>query len=215
MIGDVVGHDTAAAGAMGQVRGLLRGIAYTTGDGPAEVLRRLDAAMEGLLVRTTATAVVLRIEQTPDERERGLTRLRWSNAGHPPPMIVHADGAVQPLTTLDADLLLGFDPTTPRIESETMVDRGATVLLYTDGLIERRGQGLDEGLALLRDTLITLADQPLDDLCDEVLSRLLPDAPEDDVALVAVRLHLQDQPRPAEAGPRVLPPGVPAEPDTV
>ena len=215
VIGDVVGHDTAAAGAMGQVRGLLRGIAYTTGDGPAEVLRRLDAAMEGLLVRTTATAVVLRIEQTPDERERGLTRLRWSNAGHPPPMIVHADGAVQPLTTLDADLLLGFDPTTARIESETMVDRGATVLLYTDGLIERRGQGLDEGLALLRDTLITLADHTLDDLCDEVLSRLLPEAPEDDVALVAVRLHLQDQPRPAEAGPRVLPPGVPAEPDTV
>ena len=45
-----------------------------------------------------------------------------------------------------------------------MVDRGATVLLYTDGLIERRGQGLDEGLALLRDTLLTLADHTLDDL---------------------------------------------------
>ena len=208
VIGDVVGHDTAAAGAMGQVRGLLRGIAFTTGAGPAEVLRRLDAAMEGLLVRTTATAVVLRIEQTPDERERGVTRLRWSNAGHPPPMIVHADGAVQPLVSMDADLLLGLDPTTARVETEVVVDRGATVLLYTDGLIERRGQGLDEGLALLRDTLVELADEPLDDLCDEVLRRLLTDAPEDDVALVAVRLHRQDQPRPAEAGPQVLPPGV-------
>ena len=214
VIGDVVGHDSAAAGAMGQVRGLLRGIAYTTGDGPSEVLRRLDEAMEGLLVRTTATAVVLRIEQTPDERERGVTRLRWSNAGHPPPMVVHADGAVQPLTTSEADLLLGLDPSTDRVENELAVERGTTVLLYTDGLIERRGQGLDEGLSLLGDTLVELADRPLGELCDEVLVRLLPDSPEDDVALVAVRLHRQDRPRPAEAGPRVLPPSIGPEPGT-
>ncbi len=212
VIGDVVGHDTAAAAAMGQLRGLLRGIAWHSGAGPAEVLTGLDAAMEGLLIETTATAVVARLEQTEDELERGVTRLRWSNAGHPPPMVLMPDGTVSPLTGLEADLLLGIDPGTPRVETQVVLDRGATVLLYTDGLVERRGQGLDEGLALLRSTLAELADLPLDGLCDTLLARMLPDQAEDDVALVAVRLHRQDRPRPAEAGPTRVPPEVPEDP---
>ena len=69
VIGDVIGHDTVAAAAMGQVRTLLRGIAATTGDGPADVLRRVDQVMQTLQVDTTATAVVARLEQTPEERE--------------------------------------------------------------------------------------------------------------------------------------------------
>lgn len=212
VIGDVVGHDTAAAAAMGQLRGLLRGIAWHSGAGPAEVLSGLDAAMEGLLIDTTATAVVARLEQTEDELERGVTRLRWSNAGHPPPMVVMPDGSVSPLTSLEADLLLGIDPGTPRVETQVVLDRGATVLLYTDGLVERRGQGLDEGLALLRSTLAELADLPLDEMCDALLARMLPDQAEDDVALVALRLHRQDGPRPAEAGPTRVPPAVPEDP---
>ena len=212
VIGDVVGHDTAAAAAMGQLRGLLRGIAWHSGAGPAEVLSGLDAAMEGLLIDTTATAVVARLEQTEDELERGITRLRWSNAGHPPPMVVMPDGSVSPLTSLEPDLLLGIDPGTPRVETQVVLDRGATVLLYTDGLVERRGQGLDEGLALLRSTLAELAELPLDEMCDALLARMLPDQAEDDVALVALRLHRQDGPRPAEAGPTRVPPAVPEDP---
>lgn len=212
VIGDVVGHDTAAAAAMGQLRGLLRGIAWYSGAGPAEVLTGLDAAMEGLLVETTATAVVARLEQTEDELARGVTRLRWSNAGHPPPMVLLPDGTVSALTGLEADLLLGIDPGTPRVETQVVLDRGATVLLYTDGLVERRGQGLDDGLALLRSTLAELAGLPLDELCDALLTRMLPDHAEDDVALVAVRLHRQDLPRPAEAGPTRVPPEVPEDP---
>ena len=88
------------------------------------------------------------------------------------------------------------------------------VLLYTDGLIERRDQPLDVGLRRLRDALAELAGRDLDHLCDELLERLLPDRPEDDVALVAVRLHPQDKPRPAEAGPTRIPPNVPADPGT-
>lgn len=216
VIGDVVGHDAEAAAAMGQVRGLLRGIAVTTGDAPAGVLTRLDAAMALLQVDTTATAVVARLEQTPEERGRGVTRLRWSNAGHPPPMAINADGTVIVLSALagiDSDLLLGIDPMTTRTESEVTLDRGATVLLYTDGLVERRGQSLDEGLAKLRDLLAELHGCHLDDLCDTVLARMLPTEPEDDAALVAVRLHPQDRPRPAEAGPRAIPPVVPPEDD--
>ena len=212
VIGDVMGHDTAAAAAMGQVRSLLRGIAWHSGAAPAEVLSGLDAAMQGLQVGTTATAVVARLEQSLDERGRGVTRLRWSNAGHPPPMAINADGTVMVLSGVDHDLLLGYDPLTRRAESSVMLDRGATVLLYTDGLVERRGQDLDEGLALLRETLIELADLPLDELCDVLLRRMLPVDAEDDVALVAVRLHLQDAPRPAEAGPERVPPNVPDEP---
>ena len=105
-----------------------------------------------------------------------------------------------------------LDPLTRRAESSVMLDRGATVLLYTDGLVERRGQDLDEGLALLRETLTELVDLPLDELCDVLLRRMLPVEAEDDVALVAVRLHLQDGPRPAEAGPERVPPNVPDEP---
>lgn len=212
VIGDVVGHDTAAAAAMGQVRGLLRGIAWHSGAGPADVLTGLDAAIQGLQVETTASVVVVRVEQTPEEQQRGVTHLRWSNAGHPPPMVIDTDGTVTALAGLEADLLLGIDPSTDRAESRIALDRGTTVLLYTDGLIERRSRGLDEGLALLRDTLTELAELDLDELCDELIKRMLSNEAEDDVALVALRLHRQDVPRPAEAGPEAVPGVVPAHP---
>jgi serine phosphatase RsbU (regulator of sigma subunit) len=147
--------------------------------------------MELLQVETTATAVVARLEQTEDERARGITRLLWSNAGHPPPMLLNLDGTVTVLSGpagIDSDLLLGIDPGTTRTESEVTLDVGATVLLYTDGLVERRGQSLDEGLALLCDTLAELAGCDLEVCCDEVLSRLVPARAEDDAALAAVRL---------------------------
>ena len=92
------------------------------------------------------------------------------------------------------------------------LDRGATVLLYTDGLIERRDADLDAGMVRLREALIELADLPLEELLDELLERLVHGRPEDDVALVAVRLHRQDRPRPAEAGPNRVPPNVPDRP---
>ncbi len=209
VIGDVMGHDLVAAAAMGQLRSLLRGIAWHSGDAPAGVLAGLDAAMEGLQVDTTATAVVARLEQTDEEKERGVTRLRWSNAGHPPPMVIQPEGAVLPLLGVEVDLLLGIDPHSPRTESVVSLDRGSTVLLYTDGLVERRGQDLEAGLAELARVLREIAELPLSELCDELLRRMLPSAVEDDVALVAVRLHRQDRPRPVEAGPQRLPPHVP------
>jgi serine phosphatase RsbU (regulator of sigma subunit)/PAS domain-containing protein len=212
VIGDVVGHDTAAAAAMGQLRGLLRGIATYSDAGPTEVLRGLDASMTTLQTKTLATAAVARFEQTTDEMERGITRMRWANAGHLPPLVVNPDGSVAELAAWKGDLLLGVDPEAQRRESVVTLDRGATVLLYTDGLIERRDADLDAGLVRLRDTLIELADRPLEELLDEVLERLVHGRPEDDVALVAVRLYPQDEPRPAEAGPNDVPPDVPDDP---
>jgi serine phosphatase RsbU (regulator of sigma subunit)/PAS domain-containing protein len=205
VIGDVVGHDTEAAAAMGQLRGLLRGIATYSDAGPGEVLRGLDASMALLQTRVLATATVARFEQTDDERRRGVTRMRWANAGHLPPLVTNPDGSVAELASWRGDLLLGVDPATRREESVVTLDRGSTVLLFTDGLIERRDADLDAGMARLREALRELADRPLPELLDEVLHRLVDGTPEDDVALVAVRLHAQDGPRPLAAGPNRVP----------
>jgi PAS domain S-box-containing protein len=211
VIGDVVGHDTQAAAVMGQLRGLLRGIAYRHGVGPADVLTGLDIAILGLEVGAMATAALVRVEQTAAERSAGVTRLRWSNAGHPPPLLLHPDGRIVELVGERAELMLGVDAATRRSEHQEVVPRGSTVLLYTDGLVEGRRLPLDEGVALLRAALGEFAGAPLEELCDRIVERLQPGRLEDDVALVAIRLHPQDRPRPAEAGPVHVPPLVPPE----
>ena len=211
VIGDVVGHDSAAAAAMGQVRTLLRGVAVDRSEAPGHVLSRVDRVMETLQVDSAATAVVARLEQDDDERRLGVTRLRWSNAGHPPPVLHHADGRSEVLDAAEPDLLLGVDPSTSRADHQLVVERGSTLLLYTDGLVERRGQSLEEGIERLRGLVKTLASGTLDELCDGLLSGLVSERSEDDVALVAVRLHPQDRPRPVEAGPQDVPESVPAD----
>ena len=191
VIGDVVGHDTAAAAAMGQLRGLLRGIAHYSGAGPAEVLRGLDEAISDMHTDTLATAAVARIERA-DGGGRGWSRLRWANAGHPPPLILGPDGDVTVLGTGMGDLMLGVDPTARRVESVTTLHPGAIVLLHSDGLVERRGSTIDEGTERLVENLRELAGRPLAELCDTLLQRMLHGTPEDDVALVAVRIDPPD-----------------------
>ena len=194
VIGDVMGHDTRAAAAMGQLRALLRGIGYTTGTGPAEMLQRLDEAIEGLRVQTTATGLVVRVEPRHDE-DTGPARLCWSNAGHPPAIVVPPTGGAIALENAEPDLLLGVLAHTDRQESSAMLQPGGTLLLYTDGLIERRGQSLDEGVEALTAAIDRLAGMPLPELCDRLLDELLPDQNDDDVALVAVRLRTPEETR--------------------
>ena len=214
-IGDVVGHDSGAAAAMGQLRGLLRGIGYHTGATPAAVLSGLDRASRGLDLGTMATALVARLEQDAPELAVAGTRVRWSSAGHLPPVLVDADGRVRLLDGEAPDLLLGVEPDRPRADHVGTIDRGGTLLLYTDGLVERRDRDLDAGTAELVRVLGDLAHLPLQQLCDRLLERMyLPDT-EDDVALLAVRLHPQDQPRPPEAGPQRVPPGIQPAPPVV
>ncbi|WP_167759146.1 SpoIIE family protein phosphatase [Blastococcus sp. TF02A_35] len=205
VIGDVVGHDTGAAATMGQLRSLLRGITLSSDHGPARVLDTLDTTITRLELATYATVGMGRLEQTDDEMDRGVARLRWASAGHLPPVIVDSDGAIVEIVRAPGQLMLGVDHTTTREERVLELTRGSTVLLYTDGLVERPGSDLDAGVARLHQTVSELVDLPLEELCDQVLGRLVEGRPADDVALVAVRLHRQDRPRPVEAGPNRIP----------
>ncbi|HEX8495895.1 MAG TPA: GAF domain-containing SpoIIE family protein phosphatase [Actinomycetales bacterium] len=202
VIGDVVGHDRVAAAQMGQLRGLLRALAYapdsTAADTPAGVLTRVEHAARALAVDTLATVVLASVGRHPDVTGRGSRTLRWSNAGHLPPVVLHADGTSTLLDT-PADLLLGVDPTTDRHDHTYELPDDSTLLMFTDGLVERRGSTLDEGLRTLQEALVGLAAAPLDELCDTVLDRLVLGPGEDDVALLAVRTHAGDGQRPRSA----------------
>jgi serine phosphatase RsbU (regulator of sigma subunit) len=169
---------------MGQLRGLLRGISHASGGGPSAVLGQLDRAVDGLSLGAMATALVARLDRTSPDR----AVLHWSNAGHPPPVVVDPDGRARVLDAGAADLLLGVDPERTRTDHAAELPVGSTVLLHTDGLVERRDRDLQAGTEQLLTVLHDSAGLPLELLCDRVLGRLfLPDA-EDDVALLAVRV---------------------------
>jgi serine phosphatase RsbU (regulator of sigma subunit)/PAS domain-containing protein len=203
VIGDVTGHDLRAAVSMAQVRNLLRGGAHAVVQPPAEILATLDLALHDLAVGAISTAILARIERPDELLERNQRLLRWSSAGHPPPLLLHPDGHAE-LLRRRTDMLLGLVPETERHDHTEVIPAGATVLLYTDGLVERRGESLREGLERLRTAAERLAGLPLEDLCDRLVAELAAES-EDDVALLAVRAHPEDRPRPAEAGPEVLP----------
>ena len=191
VIGDVSGHDRDAAAAMAQLRNLLRGIGYATGAPPSQVLSSLDGAMADLRVDALATLLLAQVDSGAQDGGCPSPVLRWSSAGHLPPVLLRPDGSAQLLST-DPDLLMGLVPDTRRADHEVVLEPGSTVLLYTDGLVERRGAPLEQGLEWLVGAAAELADLPLEDLCDALLG-LLPDAVEDDIALLVLRV----QPGPA------------------
>ncbi|KGM13487.1 SpoIIE family protein phosphatase [Cellulomonas bogoriensis] len=194
VIGDVVGHDVVAAASMGQARSLLRGIAVTTGCGPAELLERLDTAMHVLSTGMAATALVAELVQSPSQEADGSARLTWSSAGHLPPFALGPRGEVRDLGAgphgqVDNDLLLGIAPDRRRREHTTDLPPGWTLILYTDGLVERRGEAVRDGVARLRAVLAEMGGADPETLCDALLGRMLPTAPADDVALAAVQVR--------------------------
>ena len=191
VIGDVVGHDIGAAATMGQLRSLLRGIAVSGAPGPAQVLDTLDAAIAQLDLRTYATVGMGRLEGAGDGG-RGVTRLRWASAGHPTPVVLDGAGALVDVPESTGRLMLGVDPANARGQTVVELAAGATVLLYTDGLVERPGSDLDAGVGRLHQLATELAHLPLEELCDRLLDGLVDGRPADDVALVAVRLHPED-----------------------
>ena len=190
VIGDVTGHDRHAAAAMAQVRNVLRGVAHSQPESPARVLAALDRAMGDLAVGSRATAILARVEPWQPGGVPGQRLLRWSNAGHPAPLLIGGDGSV---TLLDRvpNRLLGVDSDSPRVEHAVVLPPGATLLFYTVGLVERRGAILDDGIEWLCQEARMLLDQPLAEFCDRLLAGL-PEALDDDLAVLALRIRPDD-----------------------
>jgi serine phosphatase RsbU (regulator of sigma subunit) len=193
VIGDVVGHNVHAAAAMGQVRSLLRGIAYDRQETPAQLLGRLDEVLAGLSLPTMATALVARLEPPAGVGERATRTLRWSSAGHLPPLVLRRDGTVEALRSTNGTLL-GVGSTAARPDAAVALHAGETVLLYTDGLVEHGRPGLDEGLARLAAALRRVGSLPVGELCDALLAEIVGDRPEDDVAVLAARWRPEPPP---------------------
>ncbi|OBA64316.1 ATPase [Mycobacterium sp. 1100029.7] len=179
IVGDCVGHGLAAATVMGQVRSACRALLFDN-PSPAAALEGLDrfaARLPGAQC-TTAVCGVL----NPDTGE-----LVYSSAGHPPPILVDADGGARMLDD-GHSVALGIRPHRSRPEAHVTVPARSTLLLYTDGLVERRRRSLDEGI----DNAAALVQQglgsSLNDLADQIMAGLAPSGGyQDDVALLLYR----------------------------
>ncbi|MFD5050013.1 SpoIIE family protein phosphatase [Streptomyces tendae] len=182
-IGDVSGHDLTAATAMGQLRSMLRGLAWNNGPEcmPSAVLAMLEDAAEGLDIASFTTAVHARLQRRPG----GAWHMTWSNAGHPPPLLVPARADPYFLTGAHVDPPLCVAPVLPRTSHHHIIAPGDTLLLYTDGLIETPTASLDEGQHRLLTAAAHQRGSPLSDLLDS-LQRSLSDN-RDDIALIAFR----------------------------
>ncbi len=181
MIGDVVGHGLPAATRMGELRTALR--AYTVeGHEPGRALQRLErlvqATIEPQMVATVLLAVL-------DLHTRSITLAR---AGHPPPLVRGRDGTVRALDS-GSTLPLGISADQTVSDFTYALADGETILLYTDGLIERRTEPLDAGINRLMMALGGGPGTP-QATCDRVLERLIgSQPPSDDVAILAVYLR--------------------------
>ncbi|WP_082570943.1 SpoIIE family protein phosphatase [Cellulomonas sp. Root485] len=178
VIGDVVGHDVEAAASMGQLRSVVRSYIFdiTT---PGPVLERVDQLVAGMRVPRPAGLVLSTLTRSEDR-----WRLEYSRAGHLPALLVRA-GHVTPLDAAGGPLI-GFGGV-PRSTGAVELDAGDVVVYYTDGLIERRDRGLRDGLAALSAVAAGVTARDAAGVGEELLSRLA-DHPEDDVAVVVVRV---------------------------
>lgn len=180
-VGDVVGHGLRAAGVMGQLRSALSA-ASRVAAGPAQALEGLGLYARFVEGAECTTAVSVFIDWS------GHT-LTYSSAGHPPPALMAPDGSV---TFLDqaTDPPLGARPEhTSRPQAQAVFTEGSVLVLYTDGLVERRREDIDTGLERLAHSLSRNRDAAPDALADALLSDLVqPAGITDDTALIVLRM---------------------------
>ncbi|MFJ5802097.1 PP2C family protein-serine/threonine phosphatase [Streptomyces decoyicus] len=180
-VGDVVGHGLAAACVMGQLRSALSAAARVA-DGPARALEVLGIYARSVDGAESTTAVQAVIDWSTHT-------LSYSSAGHPPPALLHPDGTVE-LLDRATDPPLGARPEhVDRPEAQVAFADDAVLVLYTDGLIERRHEDIDVGLARLAEALTRHRGADAETLADALLADLLPPGgATDDAALVIIRL---------------------------
>ncbi|MET7441462.1 SpoIIE family protein phosphatase [Streptomyces sp. NPDC005568] len=183
VIGDVVGHDLDAAAGMAQVRNMLRAFAWSQPDSvPSAIVTQLDEAVRHIAEVPMATMILATLAR----RDDGLWALHWTNAGHPPPLLVGHDGQTRYLDDAHG-ILLGTGLTRARPDAITVLPPRSTLLLYTDGLVETPHRSIDHGLDRLRRHAAALAHRPLDSFCDSLLEQVRPTDNDDDVAMLALR----------------------------
>jgi GAF domain-containing protein/anti-sigma regulatory factor (Ser/Thr protein kinase) len=177
VVGDVVGHGVAAAAVMAQLRTALRAYA-AAGHEPAEVVAAVDQLMWQLGPTAMTTLVYLLLDPVEET-------LEIVNAGHLPPLVVDPVGEARFMEVQRA-LPLGTTPGETYRSQTISFPAGTGLVLYTDGLVERRDAPLDVGMEGLR--AISAASRDVEQLCTDALARLMPTAPADDVAVVAARM---------------------------
>ncbi|MFD3701073.1 PP2C family protein-serine/threonine phosphatase [Streptomyces sp. NPDC058646] len=187
-VGDITGHDIRAATVMGQVRSMLRQADHDHhGRPPHHAVEALVAASRTLGVPTGGTLVHAHFTPRPD----GSWQFAWTNAGHPPPLLVHPGSPGEPAQRLQAHdpLLHPALPAMARSTHSRLLAPGSTLLLYTDGLVEHRGGDLDDAIDRAARHL-TAADPrtPLDEVLQHLADTIAPAHPEDDTVLLAVRI---------------------------
>jgi sigma-B regulation protein RsbU (phosphoserine phosphatase) len=181
VIGDVAGHDAAAAARMNNLRCMLRAYAVDRHESPAELLSRLETANHALGDPIIATSIVAVIDRAADDS----FYLSWSNAGNPPPLLIGTDRTVSALA--GHDMLLGACVDSPRRTHTRRLVEGETLLLHTDGLVEDRRQLIDVGCRRLHQRLRGGDASGLDGLLTDAIGGLR-EKRADDIALLAVRI---------------------------
>lgn len=177
-VGDVVGRGTDAAAVMGQLRSAMRAYA-TAGMSPGEILFHLSRLAMDVPGAFASTALCAEIDVAAG-------RLRYARAGHPPALLIEPSGKTSFLTT-NGGTVLGFG-SHRHDEITTDLPDGSALVLYTDGAIERRGEGLDQGFERLARTVCSTWPASPSLICDELVARLFADgAPADDVAMLVAR----------------------------
>lgn len=165
---------------MAQTRNMLRALLYDRCTPPSAVLAQLDRTLQAITGNPITTTCLARIEPAED----GWT-VHWSNAGHPPPLLISPDGTTGYLHA-DPGLPLGVDPDVPRPDHKRPLPGNATLVLFTDGLVEHPHRPLDAGLTDLAQVAAAHAALPLADLCRTLADAHLGDG-HDDIAVLALR----------------------------
>ncbi|MFK0255082.1 SpoIIE family protein phosphatase [Streptomyces sp. NPDC090445] len=176
-VGDIAGHGIGAATAMVTLRGALHGLAFTGGT-PGALMGWLNEVASGTPDHPTATAVCALFD--PSDRS-----LCWAGAGHPPPLLLR--GGRARFLEGPPNVLLGALPGAAYEETTSGLRAGDTLMLYTDGLVERRHTGLDESLAALREASERLGAGGVEELADRLLASVSGDT-DDDTCLVVVHV---------------------------
>lgn len=206
VVGDVVGHDVEAAAAMGQLRSVVRSYAMDVAS-PGVVLDRVDQLFGGLRIPRAASLVLSTLQQHRD----GRWLLRYARAGHLPVLHVR-DGHVTQLRDAGGPLI-GFG-TGGRGTAEALLEPGDVLVYYTDGLVERRDRSLRDGLTVLESVTASITARDAPGIGEDLLSRLA-DHPEDDVAVVVVRVPDPDDHLRGSTSPRRRRWSLPSEPASI